>query len=111
MSRFENRRWLVIPTDKIDDINFNQVLEANKESLRKSIDNTKTFIKYEVNIVEEDIVETYTDIETGEEKTNTTKAGTYGRPDVYNTDYTEYNHEDMLALLATSEWTTNEMEE
>ena len=42
---FENRRWLVIPTDKIDDIDFNQVLEADKESLRKSIDNTKTFIK------------------------------------------------------------------
>ena len=66
---FENRRWLVIPTDKIDDIDFNQVLEADKESLRKSIDNTKTFIKYEVNIVEEDIVDTYIDPETNEEKT------------------------------------------
>lgn len=109
MSRFENRRWLVLPTDKIDDINFDQVLESNKESLRKSIDKTKTFVKYEVNIIEKDIVETYVDLETEEEKTNTVKAGTYGRPSVYSTDYTEYNHEDMLALLATDEWSTNEM--
>jgi len=110
MSRFENRRWLVIPTDKIDDVNFDQVLQPNKESLRKSIDGTKTFIKYEVNIVEKDIVETYTDLETLKEVTNTTKAGTYGRPDVYSTDYTEYNHKDILALLATEVWTTNEIE-
>ena len=110
MSRFENRRWLVIPIEKIDDVNFDQVLQPNKESLRKSIDGTKTFIKYEVNIVEKDIVETYTDLETLEEVTNTTKAGTYGRPDVYSTDYTEYNHKDILALLATEVWTTNEIE-
>ena len=108
---FENRRWLVIPTDKIDDINFDQVLEPNKESLRKSIDETKTFVKYDVTVVEEDFETTYEDLETGEEVSYTTQAGVYGRPDVYNTDYTEYNHEDMLALLATSEWTTNEMEE
>ena len=108
--RFENRRWLVIPTDKIDNINFDQVLQPNKESLRKSIDGTKTFIKYEVNIVEKDIVETYTDLQTLEEVTATTKAGTYGRPDVYSTDYTEYNHKDILALLATEAWTTNEIE-
>ena len=101
---FENRRWLVIPTDKIDDIDFNQVLEADKELLRKSIDNTKTFIKYEVNIVEEDIVDTYIDPETNEEKTSTIKAGIYGRPDIYSSDYIEYNHEDILNLLSTEEW-------
>lgn len=105
---FENRRWLVIPTDKIDDINFDQVLEPNKESLRKSVDGAKTFVKYEVTIIEKDIVETYSELDTGEEKTITQKAGTYGRPDMYSTDYTEYNHEDILALLATEAWTKNE---
>ena len=107
---FENRRWLVIPTDKIDDINFDQVLEPNKESLRKSLDNSLTFIKYDVNIIEKDIVETYTDLETLEEVTTTTKAGVYGRPDLYSEEYTEYNHEDILALLNTEAWTKNEME-
>lgn len=105
MSRFENRRWLVLPIEKIDDINFSQVHQSDKESLRKSIDGKKTFIKYEVVDVKEDIVEKYIDPETGEEKTNTIKVGVYGRPDVYSTDYTEYNHEDILALLATDEWT------
>lgn len=110
MSRFENRRWLVIPTEKIDDINFDEVLEPNKESLRKSLDDSLTFIKYDVTIIDEDIVEEYTDIETGEEKTNTIKAGVYGRPSIYSEEYTEYNHEDILALLATDEWTNNEIE-
>ena len=110
MSRFENRRWLVLPTDKIDDINFDQVLQPNKESLRKSIDGTKTFVKYEVNIVEEDFVTTYKDIETGEDKSYTTKAGVYGRPDLYSEEYTEYNHEDILNLLATNEWAKNDIE-
>jgi hypothetical protein len=111
MSRFENRRWLVIPTDKIDDIDFGQVLEPNKESLRKSVDETKTFIKYNVTVVSEDVETTYKDLETNEDVSYTTKAGVYGRPDIYSEDYTEYNHEDILALLATEEWSINEMEE
>lgn len=105
MSRFENRRWLVLPIEKIDDIDFNQVHQSNKESLRKSIDGKKTFIKYEVVDVKEDFETKYIHAETKEEKSYTTKAGVYGRPDVYSTDYTEYNHEDILALLATDEWT------
>lgn len=108
--RFENRRWLVIPTDKIDDINFDQVLEPNKESLRKSLDGSLTFIKYDVTIIDKDIVEEHTDLETLEEVTTTTKAGVYGRPDIYSEEYTEYNHEDILALLATDEWKSNEIE-
>tara|TARA_Y100001937_G_scaffold118942_1_gene173976 strand:+ start:1783 stop:2115 length:333 start_codon:yes stop_codon:yes gene_type:complete len=108
---FENRRWLVIPTEKIDDINFDQVLQSNKESLRKSLDGTKTFIKYEITVIEEDFDTTIKDLETEEEVTYTTKAGVFGRPSIYSEDYTEYNHEDMLALLATDEWTKNEMKE
>ena len=110
MSRFENRRWLVIPIEKIDDINFNQVHESNAESLRRSVDGTKTFVKYEVNIVDETYTDTYVDVETGEEKTNTTEAGVYGRPSIYSEDYTEYSHADILDLLATEEW-TNPIEE
>lgn len=101
---FENRRWLVIPTDKIDDINFDQVLQLNKDSLIKSLDKSETFIKYDVTILEKDVVNKYIDVETNEEVSYTTKAGTYGRPDVYSTDYKEYNHDDILALLATDKW-------
>ena len=108
--RFENRRWLVIPTSIIGDIDFNQVHESNADSLRKSVDETLTFVKYEVNVVEETYTETFEDIETGEEVSNTIEAGTYGRPSIYNEDYTEYTHSDILALLATEEW-TNPIEE
>ena len=108
---FENRRWLVLPTDKIDDINFNQVLQLNKDSLIKSLDESETFVKYDVTILEEDVTTTYTDVETSEEVSYTKSAGVYGRPDVYSTDYKEHNHKDMLALLATDKWTDNTEQE
>jgi hypothetical protein len=108
--RFENRRWLVIPTSIIGDIDFNQVHESNADSLRKSVDETLTFVKYEVNVVEETYTETFEDIETGEEVTNTVEAGTYGRPSVYSEDYTEYTHSEILELLSTNQWTV-EIEE
>lgn len=102
---FENRRWLVIPTSIKEDINFNEVHESNIGSLRKSINESKTFVKYEVDIVDETYTETYEDIETGEEATSTIEAGVYGRPSIYSEDYIEYKHSDILALLATEEWT------
>ncbi len=105
MSRFPNRRWLVIPTSEVLNINFNQVLESSADSLRYSVDGTKTFVKYEVTVVEESYTQTYIDPETQEEATTTVLAGIYGRPSVYNGVYPEYNHEDILALLATEEWT------
>tara|TARA_R110001606_G_scaffold398032_1_gene576108 strand:+ start:254 stop:589 length:336 start_codon:yes stop_codon:yes gene_type:complete len=110
--RFENRRWLVIPTSIIDDIDFDEVHESNKDSLRKSIDESKAFVKYEVNIVEETTTETVVDAEDPDvEYTVTTDAGTYGRPSIYDEAYTEYNHADILALLATSEWSLTETPE
>jgi hypothetical protein len=105
MSRFQNRRWLVIPVSIIDNIDFSQIHESNMDSLRKSVDETLTFVKYDVNVVDETYIETFEDIETGEEVSNTVEAGVYGRPSVYSNEYTEYKHADILALLATEEWT------
>ena len=107
---FENRRWLVIPTSIISDIDFNQIHEPSADSLRKSIDGTETFIKYGVRVVEEAYTETYEDPETQEEISNTTLAGVYGRPSIYSEDYIEYNHSEILALLSTDKWTLNEIE-
>ena len=104
MSTFPNRRWLVIPTSITGSIDFNTIHENSLESLRLSIDGSKTFIKYEINEVLED--QTYTGInpETGEETSHTTLAGVYGRPQIYSEEYPEYTHEEILALLATEEW-------
>ena len=101
---FENRRWLVIPTSITENINFDQVNESGIKHLRKSVDGSKTFVKYEINVVAETYTVDYTDPDTGEAKVNTIEAGTYGRPSVYTADYTEYNHKDILDLLKTAEW-------
>jgi hypothetical protein len=105
MSNFPNRRWLVIPATEVENVDFNQVLESSAETLRYSVDGSKTFIKYEVNIVEEDITTTFINPETNEEQTSTITAGIYGRPSIYNGVFPEYNHAEILALLATEEWT------
>ena len=105
MSRFPNRRWLIIPADQVENVDFNQVLESSADSLRYSVDNSQTFIKYEVQVVEEDYTQTFLDPETGEESTSTVLAGVYGRPSIYNALYPEYNHQEILALLATEAWT------
>lgn len=105
---FENRRWLVIPTERINEIDFSEVLETSEASLRKSLDQTLTFIKYDVNVVEESYTETFVNTETSEEETHTIEAGVYGRPSIYSDDLYEYNHEEILALLATDAWSSNE---
>jgi hypothetical protein len=105
MSTFENRRWLVIPTTLTGSINFEQVLESSANALRVSVDGTKTFIKYEINIVAEDYIATTVNAETEEEDSYTVYAGTYGRPDIYTEEYREYTHQEILELLATPEWT------
>jgi hypothetical protein len=108
--KFKNRRWLVIPTSKIKDIDFNQVNEPSAESLRKSVDGSLTFVKYEVNVVEETYTETYKNIETDEEISNTIEAGIYGRPSIYSEEYAEYTHSEILEILSTEQW-TNKIEE
>ena len=105
-THFQNRRWLIIPADSVESINFNEVHETSPETLRYSIDGTKTFIKYEVSIIEEDQVTTYINAETGEEKTHTIQAGIYGRPAIWTEDSVEYTHQEILAILATEEWST-----
>ena len=43
---FENRRWLVIPTNLTESINFNQVHQSSIDNLRVSKDGTKKYVKY-----------------------------------------------------------------
>ena len=105
---FKNRRWLVIPTSIIDTIDFNQVQQSGENNLRLSIDESETFVKYDVNVVEETFDTTYINPETEEEETYTTEKGVYGRPSIYSEDYIEYNHADILELLGTEAWTSTE---
>jgi hypothetical protein len=105
MDQFPNRRWLIIPASEVPNVNFSQVLDAGPDSLRYSIDETQTFVKYEVQVYYEPFTYTYVNEETGETVTVTIPAGTYGRPDIYNGVYPEYEHEPMLEILSGPEWT------
>jgi hypothetical protein len=102
---YDNRRYLIIPTTILDDIDFSQVYETSKDTLRYSVDNTKTFVKYDVTVYEEDYTMTYIDAETGEEVVTVVPAGIYGRPSFYSEEYEEYTHEEILTVLSTDEWT------
>ena len=103
---FENRRWLVIPTSLTSSIDFNQVLESSADSLRLSVDGTQTFVKYEINEVTASYEEYYQNPETDTWTTSSIEAGIYGRPSIYDSQYTEYNHTEILNLLTGSNWTT-----
>lgn len=105
MDQFPNRRWLIIPTSEVPNVNFSQVLDAGPDSLRYSLDGTQTFVKYEVQVYYEPYTYSYINQETGETVTVTIPAGTYGRPDIYNGVYPEYIHQPMLDLLAGPDWT------
>lgn len=84
---YNNRRYLVIPTSILDQINFDEVLETSSETVRKSLDGTLTFVKYIV-VIEDGVVVS-------------------GRPSFYSEIYQEYTHEDILTLLSTEQWTTS----
>lgn len=44
---YTNRSFLIFNVNELDKIDFNQVLESSIDTLRKSVDGTKTFIKWQ----------------------------------------------------------------
>ena len=104
MSRFPNRRWLVIPTMETGSLDFNEVLESGPEQLRISTDGNYTFVKYEVNEITASYTESFYNPETEQTESVTFEQGTYGRPSIYADYYNEYNHSEILDLLATDAW-------
>ena len=84
---YENRQYVIFNVSEIDKINFEEVLETSAETVRRSVDETKTFVKWEDGQQVPPSVQTLT-----------TK-GPY------------LTHEEILAILATEEWTSpNQLE-
>ena len=102
---FPDRRWLVIPTSITNSIDFTQVEESSIDTLRLSVDQTETFVKYPVIVVTASYTVYYIKAETGETGSYTVEAGIYGRPSIYTSSYSEYLYPEMLELLSTSFWT------
>lgn len=44
---FEHREYLILPVSELTKVDFNLVLETSAETVRKSIDGTKTFVKWD----------------------------------------------------------------
>lgn len=104
MEHLENRRWLVIPASIVNTIDFSQVIEASPETLRYNVNKDQTFVKYDINVIPTSYTVVVPNPETGATSSYTVQAGTYGRPSFYSTQYPEYTHSEMLALLETAPW-------
>lgn len=46
MEPYENREFMIFNVSELNKINFNEVLETSEETVRKSVDETKTFVKW-----------------------------------------------------------------
>ena len=77
---YEQRNFAIFSTTEIDKIDFNLVLETSAETLRKSVDETKTFVKWDGGVAPDFVSEL------------TTLDGPY--------TYTE-----ILEILSGEEWT------
>jgi hypothetical protein len=77
---YANREYLIFPVSELNKVDFSQVLETSSDTVRKSVDETKTFVKW--NGEAPAFVATMT--------------GTEG----------PYTHAEILDILSTSEWSS-----
>jgi hypothetical protein len=76
---YENRSFMIFNVSELPNIDFTTVLETSIDTVRKSVDETKTFVKWDGEMPE--CVSTLT-----------TKEG-------------PYTYDEILTILSTSEWT------
>ena len=69
------KKYVILDTAEISSVDFNQVLETSIDSLRYSVDGSKFLLKYE------------------------------GDTPSFLEGKTQYSHSEILAILATDEWT------
>lgn len=73
------RTYVIIDSPEVDSIDFDQVAETSADTLRYSLDGTKTFVKYE------------------------------GDQPSFLSGKQEYTHEEILTILSGAEWTSDEL--
>ena len=81
---FETRQFMIFNISELSSIDFTQVLETSAETVRISVDGTKTFVKWDG----ESAPECVTNL--------TTKEGPY----TYN---------EIIEIMSTSAWSNNEI--
>lgn len=88
---YENRKYVIFNVSELNSINFDEVLETSADTVRKSLDETKTFVKFEYSA--------YTD-ESGSLVENIPAS-----VDALTTKSQLYSHSEILTVLAGTEWT------
>jgi len=81
---YEQRQFMIFNVSELTNIDFSQVLETSIDTVRKSIDGTKTFVKWDVETIPSSV------------DSLTTKEG-------------PYTYQEIIDILNTPEWTTNDM--
>jgi len=76
---YTGREFMIFNVSELDIIDFTKVLETSAETVRKSVDGTKTFVKWD-GAMPQCVIDL------------TTSEG-------------PYTYEEILAILATPEWT------
>jgi len=71
-----SRKYVIINADEVSSVNFDQVDETSANTVRYSLDGSKTFVKFD---------------------SDTTPSFLDGK--------TQYTHSEILTILATDEWT------
>ena len=80
---YPNREFMIFNVSELNLIDFTQVLETSIDTVRKSIDETKTFVKWDGDIIPSSV------------DSLTTKEG-------------PYTYEEILIILSGPEWTSTE---
>ena len=80
---FDHRNFMIFNVSELASVDFNEVLETSAETVRKSVDETKTFVKWEGEI-------TPTSVDS-----LTTKEG-------------PYSYSEIITILSTIEWSPKE---
>ena len=75
---YNNRNFIIFPVSELSKINFDEVLETSQETVRVSVDGTKTFVKWDGS--QPQCISTLTNTEG------------------------PYTYEEMLGILSGSEW-------
>lgn len=70
--------YVIIDSSEVNSVDFEQVAETSADTLRYSLDGTKTFVKYE------------------------------GTQPFFLLGKTEYTNEEILSILSGPEWTSEE---
>jgi hypothetical protein len=79
IKEYESRQFMIFDVTELNKIDFTQVLETSSETVRKSVDNTKTFVKWEGAVIPDCVLDLYT------------KKG-------------PYTYSEIISILDTPEW-------